>query len=418
MRGKTILILWDYSHIWGLMALRAMRGLGLPCRLVKAIEISQGGGLGKRALPERHILLVPGGNARQKARALGPRGKESVRRFVEEGGLYLGFCGGAGLALSEGAASLELCPLKRARFEKRFYHFLSGHVLARTEGGAALSLPVWWPGRFAMENSPDIAALARYDEPGSDLWLADVPLARIPTAIAASWAKSRGLQANLGFPEGEPLIIRGGFGSGDYILSYAHLETPDSPQANRLLRALLEEYGDLPSKGHKVPQWRTFNMDYRGEGPAAENRLSECAKKAHARTRGLCENGLELGLLFQRKDWLLGWRAGFSGMACNNLLAALSFISEISGTAPSSAAAAFLEKFPPLFDRFMKEAEDWLWTYRLDLALNPGSPAEELVYRQHGIFGHPMLGGGLAGKLLEILEDFVWASRESLEADL
>lgn len=398
--------------------MRAMRGLGFPCRLVKAIEISQGDGLGKRAAPDRHIILVPGGNARQKARALGPQGKESLRRFVKEGGLYLGFCGGAGLALSEGVASLELCPLKRARFEKRFYHFLSGHVLARTENGAALSLPVWWPGRFAMENRPDLAALARYDEPGPDLWLADLPLAKIPPAIAASWAKSRGLQPNLGFPKGEPLIIRGGFGDGNYILSYAHLETPDSPQANRRLCGLLEEYGDLASKGLEVPQWQTFNINYKEEGLEAESRLAEYGRRAHAMTRRLCESGMELGLLFKRKDWLLGWRAGFSGMACNNLLAALSFISEISENASASAAVGFLQKFPPLFERFIKEAEDWLWTYRLDLALSPGPAGQDLVCRQHEIFGHPMLGGGLAGGLLAILEDFIWAARESLEEGL
>lgn len=413
MRRKTILILWDSSHIWGLMALRAMRGLGFPCRLVKAIEISQGGGLGKRPLPDRHILLVPGGNARQKARALGARGKESVRRFVSEGGLYLGFCGGAGLALSEGAPSLELCPLKRARFEKRFYHFLSGHVLARTEGGA-LSLPVWWPGRFAMEKRPDIAALASYDAPGPDLWLADLPLAKVPQAIARSWAESRGLQPGLGFPKGEPLIIQGGFGDGNYILSYAHLETPKSPEANLLLCGLLGKYGDLAATSLEVPQWQTFNINYGPTGREEENRLMEYARAARERTLGLCESGLETGLLFKRKDWLLGWRAGFSGMACNNILAALSFISEISANAPASAAAGFLENFPPLFERFIKEAEDWLWTYRLDSALSPEQAGGSLVYRQHEIFGHPMLGGGLAGRLLDILEDFVWASRGSL----
>ena len=78
----TIFVLWDDSHIWGLMVWRALRALGLPSRLVKGKDIANGGLLGKpleggRAAP---LLMVPGGNARLKAQALGEAGREAVRR--------------------------------------------------------------------------------------------------------------------------------------------------------------------------------------------------------------------------------------------------------------------------------------------------------------------------------------------------
>ena len=69
--AQPIYMLWDASHIWGLMAWRALRALGLSCRLVKGQEIAEGALLGKpgscrayeNAVPPP-LLVVPGGNAR------------------------------------------------------------------------------------------------------------------------------------------------------------------------------------------------------------------------------------------------------------------------------------------------------------------------------------------------------------------
>ena len=63
--ARDIAILWDASHIWGFMAWRAVRGLGLSCRLFKAQNIAKGGLFGKpgdAGAGERRfsLLLVPG----------------------------------------------------------------------------------------------------------------------------------------------------------------------------------------------------------------------------------------------------------------------------------------------------------------------------------------------------------------------
>ena len=96
-----IAIFWDASQLWGLLVWRAAEAFGLPYRLVKAKEIAQG------ALSDKtSLLLVPGGTARHKSAALGEKGREAVRAWVRGGGRYVGFCGGAGLGLSDAAFGL------------------------------------------------------------------------------------------------------------------------------------------------------------------------------------------------------------------------------------------------------------------------------------------------------------------------
>ena len=166
-----IAIFWDASQLWGLLVWRAAEAFGLPYRLVKAKEIAQG------ALSDKtSLLLVPGGTARHKSAALGEKGREAVRAWVRGGGRYVGFCGGAGLGLSDAAdpvrtaeigTGLQLCPWHRAEIGERVQHFVSGHVRVRFQGGHPLvpecfsdpvppgsepAIPIWWPGRFAASS--------------------------------------------------------------------------------------------------------------------------------------------------------------------------------------------------------------------------------------------------------------------------
>ncbi|MBQ9105865.1 MAG: biotin--protein ligase, partial [Mailhella sp.] len=112
-------ILWDASHIWGYLLLHAVKATGIPFRVLKGKNIAHSGLTGK-------MLLVPGGSARRKFEALGPQGAEAVRRCVDGGGHYMGFCGGAGLALADG---LGLCPWKRDGMPDRMQHLVSGHLV-------------------------------------------------------------------------------------------------------------------------------------------------------------------------------------------------------------------------------------------------------------------------------------------------
>src|SRR6056297_592661 len=94
----SIVVLWDESHLWGMLLLRALNASGLDFEILSARDVARGA----LKSPARQLLLVPGGWARLKGTALGGRGREAVRAFLHQGGTYLGFCGGAGLALTAG----------------------------------------------------------------------------------------------------------------------------------------------------------------------------------------------------------------------------------------------------------------------------------------------------------------------------
>ena len=72
------------------MVWRALCALGRPCRLDKGQDIATGA-LFRKPCPQgtpgkergaAPLLLVPGGNARLKARALGEKGRQAVRDYL------------------------------------------------------------------------------------------------------------------------------------------------------------------------------------------------------------------------------------------------------------------------------------------------------------------------------------------------
>jgi hypothetical protein len=123
---RACALLWDESLAWGLMARRALKAAGLPFDLLRAEDIRGG------ALSLYRMLFVPGGWASNKLSALGGRGQAEIRRFVEEGGSYLGICGGAGMVTEDG---IGLLPIRRKPTAERVASF-SGPVRLTLGPGA------------------------------------------------------------------------------------------------------------------------------------------------------------------------------------------------------------------------------------------------------------------------------------------
>ena len=441
-------ILWDASHIWGLMAWRALRALGVPTRLVKAKEIAEGALHGK---PGREggarLLLVPGGSAQRKAALLGRAGRAAVRDFVRRGGNYLGFCGGAGLALSHAREEqgLGLCPWTRAPYAQRFQHLISGHLLAAVSDAATrtgnapplpratISLPVWWPGRFAPGPGA-VSTLATSIAPDADLWLADLPLAGVAPHVLETWRVCYGVDLSPEVLAGQPLVICGSCGAGRYLLSYSHLETPESPAANAWLADILRGLGAVAPRAATVPAWHLGSTG--GETPAPVPALvpasvkdardaAATARRARAGIAALLDLGVEHHLFFRRTSWLWGWRAGLPGMACNNLLAAFAELEELArradaAAAPHAALHRLWERVGPRFAEltrlFAEGAEGWLMASRLAATLAPSLPdavdSRGLAHQRAALFGHPMRGGGLAEELLQLAEDCLYTAQD------
>lgn len=348
------------------MAWRAISYFGIPCGLIRAKEIAQGALISKGC----PVLLVPGGSARQKAACLGVKGRDEIQRWLSAGGLYLGFCGGAGLALSNDL--LALCPITRKASDNRSAQLISGHVAASTDRGI-VRLPVWWPGRFACASTPDIEIIARYTAPGSDLWLGQ------QSFYAAD---------HIQFPVGEPLIIRGRYGAGSYILSYSHLETPASAAANSLLAALLAEFGFCSQPVKAIPQWHIIKPGY----PDRSYRL----------LAELIASARSGGLLCQRSPWLLGWRQNMPGIALNHLLACASAREAVKSAPPPKPKNRQLEL---LTEDFAAEARTYLNRFAQDPSHGAG---EYLLAERNRVFGHPMRGGGIADRILRLLEEILY----------
>lgn len=400
MTAEAAQILWDCSQLWGIMAWRALRSLGAPCGLISAKQIAQGALFRK----PQAILLVPGGSARLKAAALGREGMAAIRAWVDAGGRYLGFCGGAGLALAQTGAGLGLCPWQRRAYPERLAHLITGTLIAQTSAGK-MPLPVWWPGCFEPGGGA-IEALARHLGPGPDLWLADLPLAEAPKSALAEWRAKSGADPLQIFPDGQPLAIKGRFGKGEYILSYAHLETPQATAANAWLASLLEAWG-LPVNNGGVDAWeikpKALPRAHVGQRPA-------CAAMANS-LHGLLRGAAKLGFFFQRSPWLWGWRRGAPGIACNHLLACLDLLADLE---PTAGAADLWERegqqFTANFERFLRDAEAYFWSARLERTLGAPSSASRAQGEAVRIFGHPMTGGGMADGLLRFLEAAIFAA--------
>lgn len=413
-------ILWDASHLWGYAVLHAVRAAGVPYRVLKASEIAQEGVSGK-------ALLAPGGGARAKAAALGAAGMEAVRGFVRGGGRYLGICGGAGLALSSG---IGLSPWKRAGMSDRLQHLVSGHIACSLEADGLLPpylkekevlLPVWWPGRFEEPEagSPEygeVRVLARYRAPGPDLHVADLPLSLLPEEVLTDWNAVYGVAFRPSLLDGRPCMTAGRYGRGEWLLSYSHLETPESPDAGCCLAHVLGLWGVADESAAErlahVPRWEPDRLDEERVWPV---RWEDTALlEAWGALAELFALARDLGLLFNRSSWLMGWRSGVPGAQLNGLRAALRAALSLE---PSDARLAAWRGFAPSFSGkfgiFIQGAKSWLLARRLADTLAdslPGMlPKALLADQKIMLFGSPMSGGGLCGELQHSLESLLFA---------
>ncbi len=409
---SSIFLLWDESQIWGLLAWRALAHFGLPLRVVTAAQVA--GGLLAAEPPA--VLVVPGGTARRKFERLGEAGVAAVRSYVQGGGAYLGFCGGAGLGLT-GPHGLGLCPWKRRAFTDRLQHFVSGHMRVERAGATGLApsglpaqplLPVWWPARFEPGHEPEVRVLAAYVAPGPDFWVADLPLAAVPRGPLEDLEAQYGLAIWPHAMAGQPCMVEGTYGQGRYLLSYSHLETPASADANFWLAHILGVLGKTaPAQAGPVPAWDLDALALAwppGPGGAA-------LFKARTVLGGLVRQGMDNLLLFSRTPWLLGWRRGIPGAALNSLL---SMLAQAQAIAPNEAARAFWDErhaaFSEALDLFAHGLSGYLLAERLAMTLgdNEAGLNHDLLRAQRvALFGPPMAPGGLFGPLLADIDELL-----------
>ena len=301
-------LLWDKSFFWGYLAVRSLTELGFTFDLVSA-EAARSG-----ALSSYQLLVVPGGWASLKSEALGPQGRDELRRFVRRGGSYLGLCGGAGLALrvDEG---LGLVPVARKPPTERLAN-CSGSIRVRGSGNHALwcgipdelSFQVWWPSQFEILEPGTVQVVGSYHEPEEDFFVSDLNVFETQAAGIDWRLLERDYEINLD-PRillGEPAVLEGRFGAGRVLLSYPHLESPGDAQGNLALFNVWYGLLATATPAEKGPGVESPPPSFDPESVAL---LESIAEEAEA----LVALGERLELWNWRNPWLLQWRRGVRG---------------------------------------------------------------------------------------------------------
>lgn len=419
--GSThpIAVLWDQSLIWGLICIETLEAFAVPYRLLSGGEIAEG------ALDGYHVLLVPGGWASHKVGVLGVEGAERVRQFIEDGGAFLGFCGGAGLALSS-PPSLNLVPLKRLPLSKRLPSasgelWITGVPDHEVWKDLPLHIPVsvWWPSQFAFEPCDSIASIATYSATGKDFWVADLSTADVKRASLdmGDWERTYGINLDPLRILGHPAILEARRGRGVLILSYPHLETPGDFWGNRLFLNVLNYLDRISSRD---VHHNTLKRDGTVESPMRPTR--QCLSPL-ARSMEHIDDLIRFGerhLLWNwRSPWLLRWRRGIRGLEYGTLAVVGDFLlrqfRELA--VDEDRADSWLETVEDIekhTDEFCRQARLLLLEEKLSAQSGNltklGSINERVDALRTFLFGDQMNHSGLCRSLFDKLDSLLFRS--------
>ena len=111
-----------------LIAAIESRGPRFRVSRISSTDISAGG------LKDFDVLVQPGGSGSKQAKSIGPQGRETIRKFVDTGGGYLGVCAGAYLATNDYDWSLSLVDAKV--LDRRHWNRGTGLVKVRLSPNA------------------------------------------------------------------------------------------------------------------------------------------------------------------------------------------------------------------------------------------------------------------------------------------
>ncbi|MGZ3649471.1 MAG: BPL-N domain-containing protein [Syntrophales bacterium] len=409
---KTCALFWDESFAWGLMARQALTEAGLPFDLLRSEEIRGG------SLSRYRMLYVPGGWASQKLTALGDKGREEIKHFVEEGGSYLGICGGAGMATEDG---IGLMPIRRKPTTERVPS-VSGPVrLSLTSHGIwqgidAAIFSAWWPSQF---QSPDqgTRVLASYEEVLPDAFSADISVADGRGMGWPALEERYGILLDPARLHGEPAVMEGHFGRGKVILSLIHVDT----LGDRNGAAVLRNLWDCLASGWSSESPRTKSRSRRQPLPnSAEFR--DVIDEIRTAVLELISTGSRNFLWYWRNPLLLQWRRGVRGLEYGTLAVMIEEIEKLLSCADGGQAYAasrellrLREAISEIRDQlipFVEKAKRLVIRERFYMNTAPLSPVEcadpKINRLRLELFGSAMSHGGDFKRLIDIVDRFLF----------
>jgi putative intracellular protease/amidase len=316
---------WDESFLWGLMSRKALCANRLAFDLVRSDDI------GKGVLKDYAMLFVPGGWASNKIKSLGDVGVAEIRRFVKDGGSYLGFCGGAGLATLDGIGLLNV---KRKPTKERVPSF-SGRIRLNPveheiwKGDVSPIFHAWWPSQFVVDGE-NIKVLATYGEALPDSFSSDLNVG--DTMTNGNWdalERLYGINLDPGRLFNDPAVVEGRYGKGKVILSLVHFDTPEDRDGQAVLKNLWEYLAG------EAAQQAAMNRGERAQTRPVRGELTEAVSEFEVKIEELISLGMRNFLWFWRNPMLLQWRRGVRGLEYCTLYVMIKEIAAIirAGTA-------------------------------------------------------------------------------------
>ncbi len=323
--------LWDESFLWGIMAYKALEVNGLAFDLLRSDDIRKG------RLTGYGFLFVPGGWASNKMKALGDAGIEEIRKFVRDGGSYVGFCGGAGLATLDG---IGLLPVRRRPTKERVPSF-SGPILLNIsehpiwEGISGRRFHAWWPSQFVVNQ--DVSVLATYGKALPESFSSDLNVG--DTEAHGDWAElERMYQINLDTQRllNEPAVVEGRFGTGKVLLSLVHFDTPGDTNGAAVLKNL---WNYLLGEREKAVSERVSHAGRH----ASEGDTATIIAPLESAVADLIDLGQRNFLWFWRNPLLLQWRRGVRGLEYCTLYSMVKELANLMAQQGRDAAASGIE---------------------------------------------------------------------------
>ena len=417
-----IAILWDESYLWGLITYWSCKSARIPFDLLLSAEILTG------SLDHYDLVIVPGGWATQKGKALGEDGRKKLKHFVESGGSFLGFCGGAGLGLDV-EHGLSLLPVTRKKAGNRLVNFSGGVLLTRSAPAhplwhhlnAPADFYVWWPSQFEISNSASVTSIASYEDSFTDFRVSDLSVKDIKLWKTGweEWESVYGINLNPEILWGEPAIIEGKCGRGRVVLSYVHLDTPNHRNSQAALKNLClylcnspadpaERFNEAPPPSRSRDSVRT------------DAEVIKTALRIKRRTSEFYNFGYRNFFWSWRTPWLLQWKRGLRGLEYTTLLVMSGELTRRILGKPEQHTNVCTEhwknkffKFEAMLEGFMNEAAILLGKERLISEKSPGplcklsSPNEEVRLLRNKLFGNKMSFGGHYRELISVLDELL-----------
>ncbi len=348
----AIAFLWDESFLWGVMAYKTLREAGLPFRLIRAADIGTG------SLQDCSALVVPGGWASNKIKVLGEPGVSGIRQFVKEGGMYVGFCGGAGLATKDGIGLLDA---RRKPTHARVPSF-SGRIrliLREDPLWNGIDDPVfraWWPSQLIVGEG--VSVLARYGEALADAFSSDLNVGDV--LAVGGWEgleEYYGINLDPGRMVNEPSVIRGTYGRGTVLLSLIHFDSPGDSNGKVVLGNL---WNSLGGRGNlKTAEDAAFHGKDARPAPlvAARPALSHEVNDLKERIDGLIELGVRNFLWFRQGPFMLQWRRGVRGLEYCTLKVLMDELAALISGTESAESAAVIPPAPSRIEEIAASTE-------------------------------------------------------------